>query len=76
MTDDDGHTFVRGQRAAVCRKTSEIYYREPYAEYFVGTSFGIRFFRSLLTRHPPKVEQKTARFTNSNWERDRPYRAF
>ena len=34
VTDDDGHTFVRGQRAAVCRKTSEIYSREPYAEYF------------------------------------------
>ena len=34
VTDDDGHTFLRGQRAAVCRKTTEIFSREPYAEYF------------------------------------------
>ena len=34
VTDDDGHTFVRGQRAAVCRKTFEIFSREPYEECF------------------------------------------
>ncbi len=34
VTDDDGHTFVRGERTAVCRKTYEIYSREPYAEQF------------------------------------------
>ena len=34
VTDDDGHTFVRGERTAVCRKTYEIFSREPYAEQF------------------------------------------
>lgn len=34
VRDDDGHTFRRGQRVAVCRKTFEIYSREPYAPYF------------------------------------------
>ena len=34
VTDDDGHTFVRGERAAVCRKTYEIYSKEPYAAQF------------------------------------------
>lgn len=34
VTDDDGHTFMRGERVAVCRKTFEIFSREPYAQYF------------------------------------------
>ncbi|MBT4502021.1 MAG: methyltransferase domain-containing protein [Gemmatimonadetes bacterium] len=34
VTDDDGHTFTRGQRIAVCRKTFDIYSREPYTQYF------------------------------------------
>ena len=34
VTDDDGHTFLRGERTAVCRKTYEIYSREPYTEQF------------------------------------------
>ena len=34
VTDDDGHTFVRGERTAVCRKTYEIYSREPYTDQF------------------------------------------
>ncbi len=34
VRDDDGHTFRRGQRVAVCRKTFEIYSREPYTPYF------------------------------------------
>jgi len=33
VTDDDGHTYERGQRAAVCRKTFEILTREPYASH-------------------------------------------
>lgn len=33
-TDDDGHTYHRGERTAVCRKTFEILMREPYAEHF------------------------------------------
>ena len=36
VTDDDGHRFRRGQRVAVCRKTFEIFSREPYADYFEG----------------------------------------
>ena len=35
VTDDDGHTFERGERMAVCRKTFEILNREPYSEHFI-----------------------------------------
>jgi ubiquinone/menaquinone biosynthesis C-methylase UbiE len=31
VTDDDGHTLIRGQRMAVCEKTFGIYTRAPYA---------------------------------------------
>jgi arsenite methyltransferase len=34
VLDDDGHWLVRGQRAAVCDKTYQIYKRDPYADYF------------------------------------------
>ncbi|MBN20416.1 MAG: methyltransferase [Bdellovibrionaceae bacterium] len=34
VTDDDGHTFVRGERVAVCRKTYEIFKKEPYDSFF------------------------------------------
>jgi SAM-dependent methyltransferase len=34
VIDDDGHTFRRGARTAVCRKTSEILSRSPYADHF------------------------------------------
>jgi arsenite methyltransferase len=34
VLDDDGHRLVRGQRAAVCDKTYQIYKRAPYADYF------------------------------------------
>ena len=34
VRDDDGHSFHRGQRVAVCRKTYEIYTRPPYDRYF------------------------------------------
>jgi len=34
VTDDDGHTFKRGERIAVCRKTYEIFARAPYAAFF------------------------------------------
>jgi len=34
VTDDDGHTFLRGERVAVCRKTFEIFSKEPYSSYF------------------------------------------
>ena len=32
--DDDGHTFLRGQRFAVCDKTFQLLTRAPYAEQF------------------------------------------
>ncbi len=32
VTDDDGHTLVRGQRMAVCDKTYERYRRAPYLD--------------------------------------------
>jgi arsenite methyltransferase len=34
VLDDDGHRLVRGQRAAVCDKTYQIYRNEPYADAF------------------------------------------
>jgi ubiquinone/menaquinone biosynthesis C-methylase UbiE len=34
VVDDDGHTFARGERVAVCRKTFEIFSRPPYAGHF------------------------------------------
>jgi hypothetical protein len=35
VTDDDGHVFRRGTRAAVCRKTFDILSRPPYAGHFM-----------------------------------------
>ena len=32
VTDDDGHTFKRGVRTAVCGKTFDIYTKVPYAD--------------------------------------------
>ncbi|MCP3916404.1 MAG: methyltransferase domain-containing protein [bacterium] len=32
VVDDDGHVLRRGERMAVCRRTFEIYTREPYAD--------------------------------------------
>ena len=34
VIDDDGHSFRRGERVAVCRKTYEIFSREPYVDQF------------------------------------------
>jgi arsenite methyltransferase len=34
VSDDDGHTYERGQRYAVCEKTFHLYMSEPYAGYF------------------------------------------
>lgn len=36
VTDDDGHVLRRGEPMAVCRKTFEIYNREPYAGQIVA----------------------------------------
>ena len=36
VIDDDGQTLTRGVRSAVCRKTFEIYTREPYADQFIA----------------------------------------
>lgn len=33
VKDDDGHTLKRGERTAVCKKTFDIYTREPYASH-------------------------------------------
>lgn len=38
VTDDDGHTFPRGERVAVCRKTFEIFTRAPYRDFFYPVS--------------------------------------
>lgn len=34
VTDDDGHTMLRGQRYAVCDKTYNLYKKSPYREHF------------------------------------------
>lgn len=34
IEDDDGHTYIRGERVAVCRKTKDLLSREPYAKHF------------------------------------------
>jgi SAM-dependent methyltransferase len=34
VLDDGGHRIVRGERAAVCDETYQMYSREPYAEHF------------------------------------------
>lgn len=34
VLDDDGHSYERGERAAVCDKTFQLYQREPYREAF------------------------------------------
>ena len=34
ITDDDGHTYYRGQRMAVCDKTFQTLIKEPYADSF------------------------------------------
>jgi arsenite methyltransferase len=35
VLDDDGHTYPRGQRVAVCEKTFELLKAGPYADHFV-----------------------------------------
>lgn len=35
VEDDDGHTYVRGERMAVCEKTFQLLQREPYAQRFL-----------------------------------------
>jgi len=35
VVDDDGHTLRRGEPMAVCKKTFEIYTREPYSDQIV-----------------------------------------
>ena len=36
ISDDDGHTYVRGQRTAVCHRTFETLMAEPYAGQFIA----------------------------------------
>lgn len=38
VSDDDGHTFLRGERVAVCRKTFDIFMRPPYAAHFYAVT--------------------------------------
>ncbi len=35
VTDDDGHTLIRGVPMAVCEKTFRLYTREPYAHHII-----------------------------------------
>ena len=64
VKDDDGHTFRRGQRVAVCRKTFEIYCREPYARYFepiepmnpVSEPQSFPCTAGVLLRHPRQTK--------------------
>ena len=36
VVDDTGHTFIRGQRTAVCRKMFTLMTRQPYQQDFIG----------------------------------------
>lgn len=36
VIDDDGHVLERGQRMAVCKKTFEIYQKEPYSNQIIA----------------------------------------
>jgi ubiquinone/menaquinone biosynthesis C-methylase UbiE len=36
VSDDSGHTFCRGKRTAVCRKTFQLMTSDPYREDFIG----------------------------------------
>ena len=58
VTDDDGHTFVRGERTTVCRKTYEIYSREPYADQFEQVDDPEPFPCSggIVRRHPRQTK--------------------
>ena len=38
ITDDDGHTYYRGQRMAVCDKTFQTLIKEPYADSFFAVN--------------------------------------
>ena len=38
VKDDDGHTYPRGERVAVCRKTFGILSKAPYSEHFYAVN--------------------------------------
>ncbi len=38
VIDDDGHILERGQRMAVCKKTFELYQKEPYSQQIIGVN--------------------------------------
>lgn len=74
VTDDDGHTFIRGERVAVCRKTSEIFNREPYKANFdyvkplnvVNTAEAKPFpcTGGVLLRHPKESKGENYNLTS------------
>jgi hypothetical protein len=47
VRDDDGHTYPRGVRVAVCAKTYELMHARPYAGQFLG----------LTALHEPALDQ-------------------
>jgi SAM-dependent methyltransferase len=74
IEDDDGHTYIRGQRMAVCDKTYQLLQRPPYAGLFAAlepyssvplpdaTPFDCR--RAKL-RHPRETKGQDFDLTNS-----------
>lgn len=65
VTDDDGHTFLRGEPIAVCRKTFGIYSKEPYRSHFYPVAPRVevspteaRLFscKGIAKRHPRETK--------------------
>jgi arsenite methyltransferase len=65
VIDDDGHILERGTRMAVCKKTFEIYQKEPYANQIIAvnplteiseTEAELFDCKRSVTRHPRETK--------------------
>lgn len=75
VEDDDGHSFPRGERMAVCDKTARLLTREPYREMFeliepydeipLDSAEAFRCKRSQL-RHPRETKGLDYNATSTN----------
>jgi arsenite methyltransferase len=70
-TDDDGHTFTRGDRIAVCRKTFEIFSKPPYKDFFYGVKPLVEVTEAapfpctggVIHRHPKETKGEDYKIT-------------
>lgn len=65
VCDDDGHTFRRGVRSAVCRKTFEKLQQLPYANDFIAVSAAEQIAPDRAQPFPCRggVEERSAKVT-------------